>query len=229
MFKLLITIFAALLLVACSKSELTSTPRPSPAPVTASPNPNFPESNMPWPNPHKNSALDQLRNANMVFSVDKKINIEQSGKMRLRIDLTKTQAELKDTIKKEMPNGTTVEANIKISKIVIAKAVGSTGLTIISATPDEQVVLDDASTEWIWLVTANEPGEYEVNLTLTAVISVDGSKSQRFLTVFEDTVTIEATTYQTIMGIAEEHWHWAFSTLILPLAIWAWKSRPNKG
>jgi len=225
MLKLFITIFAALLLVACSKSEITSAPAPAPT----APNPITTESTRPWPNPHKNSALDQLKNANMVFSVDKKINIEQSGKMRLIIDLTKTQAELKDAIKQQIPNGTTVEANIKISKLVIAKAVGSTGLTILAVTPDEQAVLDDASTEWVWLVTADKPGEYEVNLTLTAVISVDGSKSQRFLKVFEDTVIIEATTYQTIMGIVEEQWHWAFTTLILPLAIWAWKSRPKKG
>lgn len=168
------------------------------------------------------NALSDLQKVSMAFSIDNKFNVAEEGKMKVVIDPTKTVDSIKSDLRKENYTSSVGGSEVNVSKIVVAKAIATGGLSVIPITPEEQVISTNTQTEWIWNLRASEPGIYEVKLTLTAIVSVDGQKTQKFLKVFEETITIEITLKQRIIDLVNKYWQWIFSTLIIPLAVWIW-------
>lgn len=178
-----------------------------------------------WPDERREGAFEQLARANMAFNVDNKFNVKETGQAKVVIDFSKAVDELKNELSKSGRAGSiTGGASVQVSKVVIANIIAP-GLTVTPITPTEQVVLQTEPTVWLWDLKADEPGTYQVRITLTASIIVDGRATNRFLQVHDETVVIEIKPTQRVIDLAKEHWQWAFSSLLAPLGIWLWKRR----
>jgi hypothetical protein len=182
-----------------------------------------------WPDKNRTRAFEQLKNASMAFNIDSKFNVEETGKAQVVIDFSKQLQELKDELSAGAKAGSiTGGAVVQVSKVVIATLVAP-GLTITPITPSEQAVLETEPTIWLWDISANKPGKYDVRIILTASIIIDGRATNRFLRMYDQVVTIEITRTQQVVGIVKQHWQWAFSSLLVPLGVWLWRRyRRNK-
>lgn len=181
-----------------------------------------------WPDRTRTRAFEQLKSASMAFNVDNKFNVEETGKAKVVIDFSKQVEELKSELSKSGKAGSiTGGAQVQVSKVVIANVIAP-GLTVTPITPTEQVVLETEPTTWLWDLKADKPGKYEVRITLTASIIIEGRATNRFLRMHDEVVVIEITPTQQVKEIVQKHWQWAFSSLLVPLGVWLWKRRKPK-
>lgn len=191
-------------------------------------NPPRPGFDNPWPDASRTRAFEELKSASMAFNVDNKFNVEETGQAKVVIDFSKAVEELKSELSKSGKAGSiTGGATVPVAKVVIANIIAP-GLTITPITPTEQAVSETEPTTWLWDLRAEKPGTYDVRITLTASIIIDGRATNRFLQLHDETVVVEIRPEQQVMDLVKKHWQWAFSSLLVPLGVWLWKRRKEK-
>jgi hypothetical protein len=168
------------------------------------------------PTVKSDAVLDQLSSANMMFSGPVNTNITQPIRAQLLIDPTISLEELEKSAVAQSP---TISSRIAISKIVIASIVADK-FDIKALTPERQAISPTSQTEWLWQLTPKAPGQHEITLSISAVVTVDGNTAERFIKTFEKTVIVEITTMQYIMGFAKQYWQWLWTVLIVPGIVW---------
>lgn len=162
--------------------------------------------------------------ASMVFNIKNKANIDEDIKVQLLINTTKPVEELR---KELSVGGKTTEARIRVSKIIVA-SLAAPDFAITKITPEEQALSENHTTEWLWKLSPKSVGVHEVEVTVTAVIKVDGSTTSHHIRTYDQIVRIEITPGQVIDRWVEDNWQWAFTTLIIPFGIWAYRRRRVK-
>jgi len=164
--------------------------------------------------------MSQLEPANMVFTVDpKRSNISEQISVTMLIDFTKSIDELKKLTKE---SEITSSARIEVSKVVIARVIAP-DFNVVAITPEEQPVSHTSVTEWQWELIPLKTGKHEIHVSVNAEVNVDGASKVRNIETFSETIVIEITPWQVIRGWLSQYWQWLFTTLILPLGLWAWK------
>jgi len=117
---------------------------------------------------------------------------------------------------------------IRIAPLMRARLVDPTNenFTIVSISPDEQLVENDDFTKWEWDVTALKEGSNKLKLTVD-VIYDSGSKN---VEVFEDFIYVysDRTWWDNFIDFMDENWKWFLSTLMIPFVIYIYKSRKKK-
>jgi len=169
---------------------------------------------MPAPKPGPVSS--QLTTASMAFNVIDKANIEDVIKVQLLINPVKAVEDLK---KELTVAGKTTTAQVKISKIVIA-SLAAPSFKITKITPEQQILIENGTTEWLWKLEPTEVGNHEIEVTITAVIKIDGDSTTHHIRTYDHTIKVEITPKQLVDGWFKAHWEWLFSTLLFPLGIW---------
>lgn len=182
---------------------------------------------VPKPLPKQDSILQtvtsQLYKASAVFTVPNKANINEDIKAQLIIDPNKTIDELKKSVTGQIQSAET----IKVSKIVIAK-IEAPDFIVTNLTTNEQALSDTDKTEWLWSLRPKTPGLHEINLTITAEITIDSKFSKYHIRTFDKQVMIEITPLQIVESWWSKYWQWVMSTLILPLAAFIYKKHTSK-
>lgn len=102
------------------------------------------------------------------------------------------------------------------------------GFAIKSQTPEEQAVSGLVPTRWSWEVKPVEKGEQYLNLSLLAIIEVDGEETQFVVKSFERKIPIHVTTGQILEDFVSENWKWAWGALLIPLVGYLLKRRKGK-
>lgn len=166
----------------------------------------------------------KLFSAALAFAVTDKANIEDNIKAQLLIDPNKTIDQVDQQL---IIKGTKIKENIKVSKIVKAKLTAP-NFKVDMLTDEEQILSDDKSTEWLWKLTPTEAGVFEVDVSVTAIINIDGRESKHHLKTFDKKITVEVTEGQILSGWLEENWKWIISTLIIPILVFLFKEKFNK-
>lgn len=167
------------------------------------------------------SIVRQLFSASMVFSVPTEVNIEEDAKVQLIIDPSKEVADIEKNI---TVKGAKTGQTIKISKVIIA-SISAPNFDVTQVTPEEQVISSDSPTEWLWSLKPKTTGEHSVNVTITAIVSVDGKERKHHIKTFDKTVTVVVKPQQVATSWAEDNWEWLFSTLVIPIGAWAWNKK----
>lgn len=166
----------------------------------------------------------QLYTANMAYTVPDRVNIKDSFKIQLLIDPTKGIGELLDAL---TVSGNKNARSIKVSRVVNAK-ITAPDFNVVEVSPADQVISNSSSTEWLWNLTPKEVGKHEINITVTALITVDGKSSTHHLKTYESSVVIDVTASQLISEWLKKYWQWLLTTFIIPLGIWIYKNKSNK-
>lgn len=203
-------------------------PRPAPMPAPAEPVGSGSSRPSVQPNLATKKPADtvskQLFSANLAFAVRDRANIDDDIKAQLLINPGRELADLEKDL--------TVRGNKTSKKIQVSRVVRATltapDFQVTNITDEEQVLADTESTEWLWVLKPKTSGTHEINLSVTAVVKVDGRESKHHLKTFDKTIVVEITKQQVVENWFEENWKWVISTLIIPLLIFLFKERVKK-
>lgn len=165
------------------------------------------------------TVTSQLYSASMAFSVPETANIAEDITVQLLLDPSKELKELEDNL--TVP-GNKTSKKVQISKIVVAKLTAP-DFVVDNVTPDEQAVAQTAPTEWLWKLTPKSKGKHSVDLTITAVVKIDGKETKHHIKTYEKQIIIEVLPQQLLGDLFNKYWQWLFSTLVLPLGLWLYK------
>ena len=166
-------------------------------------------------------ALNEMETANIVFNVPTKINIDDSPEIQLILSLSETIEEVKKSL---LAEGEKVGANIRVSQIMEADLSGQM-FDIDEITPKRQAISQLERTEWKWEIMPKEKGDLKLHLTLTAIIEVDGEKTQRTIKTFDKLVEVKVLPKQQIISFVKGNWEWLWAAILVPLAGWFWKKK----
>lgn len=172
--------------------------------------------------PNPDSILNQMFNVDMSFVIPLEANIADSLKAELIITPEDIEATIEHSIE-----GVPQEYVVLVTQIVRAD-LRTDDFEVTNITPIEQVLLKTESTQWMWKLKPINPGEAEVVLTVTAIVKTDLGNSQRQMKSFEKTIDIDITKKQIIIAFIEDNWQWLWSTILVPLGLFAYSLRRNK-
>lgn len=163
----------------------------------------------------------KLFKASLAFAMLEKANVNEDIKAQLLIDPNK---EVNNLTSQLTVKGTATAKEIKVSKIVKATLVAP-DFNITKITEEEQILSDTEPTEWLWTLSPKSAGNHEVNLSVTAIIKIDGRESKYHLKTFDKTIVVEITKAQVLTIWLNENWKWIISTLIIPLIVFMFKEK----
>lgn len=170
------------------------------------------------------SFTQKLFSAKLAFAMKDKANINEDIKAQLLID---PREEVKNLESQLTVDGTPLVKTIKVSKIVKATLIAP-DFDVIKVTEEEQILSDAEPTEWLWKLSAKSFGKHEVNLSVTAIVKLDGREGKHHLKTFDKTITVEVTGKQLIIDWLKENYRWIISTLIIPVFVFLFKEKFKK-
>jgi hypothetical protein len=163
------------------------------------------------------SILDQLHESTIAFNVPESVNVAEKFRIQVILDPKKQVGEV--NIKQK---GIVVSSKIQVSKIITVKLIAPS-FTVVTLSTEEQALAESAPTIWEWDLTPTKPGKQEVKITVDALVQVDDMSANRHITTFDQTVMIDITKQQVIVGWAKQYGQWLWSTILLPIFVFVWK------
>lgn len=133
--------------------------------------------------------LDEMQFRAIAFNAPGNINIEDSPQIQLILSLAETTEELKKSIIEE---GEKIGATIRVSDRMEARLSGSWS-QFTAITPEIQAVSKDHRTEWKWEIHPENVGQHELQLTLIALLEIDGHSTPRAIRTFSKVINVNAT------------------------------------
>lgn len=176
------------------------------------------------PNVIEDPVISQLYKASLAFVVPSTANINDTLNAQLLIDPSK---EVEELAKQLTNKGTTIKQEIRVSKKIIAKLTAA-DFDLKDVTPNEQALSSTEPTEWLWELRPKSVGNHEIKLTVVAVIKVDNESSEHHIKTFDKVIKVTITPPQVILGWLSKYWQWLISTLIIPMAIFVYKTKFKK-
>ena len=157
--------------------------------------------------------LEQLRYSAFGYSVPKEANIDDEIDVTMVINPLLTVKEIEE----DLPEGERTTGTIQISRVVQAK-LDSSDFDITSITPERQVVIGGRNTTWKWTLKAKAPGaNKKVKITISAIVLVDGERTESYIDTYTNTIKINITPKQRISRWLENNWQWAWGALLIPV------------
>ena len=179
----------------------------------------------PPPPPDRLSAIDRLLEGleigNIAFNAPRSMNFHDTAIIQLMLGLATPVDELKRMIEAE---GEKEGTRIRVSDRMEARLSGP-NFAITAITPEIQAVSRSDVTEWKWEVKPNTRGGQHLHLTLSVLLSVDGTSTPRAIRTFDRMIEIEVTWPQRVGSFFNKNWQWLWAAVLLPLAGWLWKKR----
>jgi hypothetical protein len=176
----------------------------------------------------KFSAIDRILRkmefGNIAYNIPQSMNFHDKAIIDLKLGLTTSIDELKKMIEME---GQKEGARIHVSERMEAHLVG-TDFSITAITPDIQAVSRSDVTEWKWEISPRNYGHLFLHLTLSAVLSVDGTSTPRVIRTFDKKIEVKVTWGQRISSFFEKNWQWLWAAILVPLVGWIWRTKQKK-
>lgn len=168
--------------------------------------------------------LAKMKEANIAFNTPSSMNLTEKTEIQLVLSLTKQIKELKQLI--EAP-GEKESARIKVYNSMEARLVSS-DFEVNAITPEEQAVTLSGVTEWKWGIKPKSTGIGHLHLTLSAVFTVEGNETRKVISVFDKTIEVEVTGWQTVSTFVKQNWQWLWVTIVVPIAGWLLNRRRKR-
>jgi hypothetical protein len=166
--------------------------------------------------------------ANIVFNVPGEMTLDQPSEIRLLLSRNRTPSQLEAEIKRAVAGVSGLQgARIAVSDKMEARLTGQ-GFEIIGATYEAQPVGTEGETVWQWDVVPTKEGILELHLTLSAILSVNGSSVPMAIRVFDRKIRVKVTWRQRISGFLTRNWKWLWTVVLIPVGRWLWKRRQKK-
>lgn len=225
----ILAVIAALILSACSKKE---EPVPAAAPAAMSaPAPQFEDrALLPKKSKKRRSVqvgdeiFDQMTQASIAFTAPDKAKYGEEFTIRALIQLEVSKEEVKQALR---ASGVTVASDIEITRIAEVNLYAP-GYTVQARAPERQAVSAAAPTEWLWDLTPTKTGPTEIHLSVTAVVKVDGEKTERLIKTYDHKIKVKVNPKVQAIELLTKYWQWIFTTLLAPAGLWIWKRWKKK-
>lgn len=168
--------------------------------------------------------LSQLSQASFAYTVPQEANIDDE----VEIEMVVNPSVSVENLKQQLPDGQKVGQTITISKVIEAK-VTSNDFSVSAITPERQAVMGNENTTWKWTLTPKSVGpNKEVKITVSAIIIVDGEKTERYLETYTGKIKVKITPQQQIAKWFKDNWQWAWGSLLIPIGGFAWAHLTKK-
>jgi hypothetical protein len=163
----------------------------------------------------------QLYHGNLAFNAPTSLQLNESAEIALVVGQASTQS-----LKKILPNNGVqqVARQVDLSSRMEAKLTGI-DFHIQLETARVQTVGVLTTTQWRWQIEPTHTGQQQLHLTLNALLHSGGSTQAVTIRTFDRTIPITVTFDQRVASFFSTNWHWFISTLLLPLAVYAWRKR----
>jgi hypothetical protein len=104
------------------------------------------------------------------------------------------------------------------------------GFSIVATTPAVQAISGVNPTTWRWQVTPIEKGDLVLDLSLNAIIEVEGERTSYVIRTFSEEIEVEVTVGQQVTQFFGDNWKWLWTAIFIPiggLAVKKWKGKKN--
>lgn len=165
--------------------------------------------------------LEQMEWGRIAFNSPDSINVKDSAVIHLVLGVAQEMDELKQRIEAE---GERVGAQVRVSELMEARLTGP-NFTITAITPELQAVSRNQPTEWRWEVSPTLAGRHSLHLTLSAVLTMEGSSVPRTIRTFDRVIEVEVTWPQRVGSFVADNWQWLWAAILVPVAGWLWRRK----
>ncbi len=175
----------------------------------------------PPPAPSVDDLISQMATAPMTLTAPPSMQRDAAATITLVLDPSKTLADLMKQFDANQTKGYTV----RFADRMQATLTGD-GFAITPSGPSIQAVSEKVPTQWNWDIRAIKKGSQSLDVTLDALLMVDGSSTPRTVKTFVQTITVEVTTPQILSDFFKANWQWLWASILVPLAGWTMRRKP---
>jgi hypothetical protein len=175
---------------------------------------------------------------NAAFGVPPQMKVGERTTARLRLSLRESAATLAEEIGRLSPDAAAVLSDpVRVHTVMLARLDGTSGLEIRLLGGQEERTLDSAATEeWVWEVTAVQPGAESVHLELFAVIEVQGEQRKNLRRSWDAVVAVEVppvavapapsapSKWSPVFAWAGKNFQWLWAAILVPLGGLAYRT-----
>jgi hypothetical protein len=163
--------------------------------------------------------LANLPLGNIAFNTPDSIPFGSTATIELLASLKEAEDELRQSVH---GLGPVESAHIKISDQMEAKVTGL-GFRIEAITPERQAVSHTQETRWSWQIEPTKSDTLELNLTLSALIKVDGESSARAIRTFEKKILVKVPFTQRVATAMNNNIELITTVVLIPVAGGTWR------
>lgn len=154
------------------------------------------------------SILATLREGHVVF--DAPTTMEQDEPKIIELILRPAPLQTPEL----SPNQQTASA--RIANTMEATLTGL-GFSIVATTPTTQAVSGLQPTVWRWQVTPIQNGVLVLDLSLNALIEVDGHRTSYVIRTLSEEITVTVAAKTRIEDFIHNNWKWLWTTILIPV------------
>ena len=169
--------------------------------------------------------LDALPLGNIAFNTPESIPLGHTATIELLASLKEAEAELRQSV--HAVGAVESAHDIKFSNQMEAKVTGI-GFRIEPITPERQAVSRTQETNWRWQIEPTKSDALELNLTLSALIKIDGESSARTIRTFEKTILVNVPLGQRITTAMTNNFELLTTVVLIPVAGGTWRYVRNR-
>jgi hypothetical protein len=175
--------------------------------------------------------IKKLNLANIAYNTPSSMHCDEKTKIRLLLSPRATIEELRARI---TGLGDKVGESIRVADVMEAQLY-SGAFETHALRPERQAISASDDTEWMWEITAKEPGKQQISLTISAVLDVNGREASRVIRVYERSINVRVTMSRVVGTFVANHWQWLFGLMVAGGAFsvtWCigwWRTREDRG
>jgi hypothetical protein len=164
--------------------------------------------------------LAALPLGNIAFNTPKTIPLGDAATIELLVSMREAEEQLRQQVHGDGPVET---ANgIQFSDQMEAKVTGL-GFHIEPITPERQAVSHRQETKWRWQIEPTKSDTLELNLTLSALIKIDGEATTRAIRTFEKTIVVKVPFGQRLTTAVSNNFELITTVVLIPVAGGTWR------
>jgi hypothetical protein len=148
--------------------------------------------------------LESLTLGSIAYNTPSSMVCDESTKIQLVLSPRATIEALKQKIN---GLGQTVAEHIRVADVMEVRLHGKAFETH-ALRPERQAISGANETEWLWEITAREPGNQELHLVVSAVLNVNGREGSRVLKVYDRTIEVHVTISHLAGTFVASNWPW---------------------
>ena len=173
----------------------------------------------PEPNPEPPAAggplESQLDRGVIVFNKPESLRVGDPERVVVRI----ATDELEEIYEDFEGAGEVKEQPIPVSRVMrVTFLADATTFTVNSLSSEDQLVLDQAFTQWEWVITPKRPGSHTLTIR-ASVLLVDPSHGEKPIdrTVLTERVRVDINPAYSVREFASSNWQWLWTVVVIPV------------
>lgn len=157
--------------------------------------------------------------ANIAFNTPDTMRTGQSQLIQLTLSASATTEELKKQI---TAAGSLNSAQVQISDQLDVHLTGA-NFQIQANTPESQAVGMTHISHWEWQVTPTQGGAQQLELTVNAIVRIDGVDREISIKTFDRTINVNVDWPGWLSAFLAANWQWLWTAIFVPIALMAWR------